>query len=71
MKSARNIKLAAAVLGTCLAALIGFNFMKEISFVFAKAAVVSAARLLPSAAIETARDITANTKRDKPEQSES
>ena len=70
MKSARNIKLAAAVLGTCLAALIGFNFMKEISFVFAKAAVVSAARLLPSAAIETARDITANTKRDKTEQSE-
>ena len=71
MKNGRSIKITAAVLGVCLAAFLSFTFIKEISFVFAKAAVVSAARLLPSAAIETARDITANTKRDKTEQSES
>lgn len=71
MKNGRSIKITAAVLGACLAAFLSFTFIKEISFVFAKAAVVSAARLLPSAAIETARDITANTKRDETEQSES
>ena len=71
MKNGRSIKITAAVLGVCLAAFLSFTFIKEISFVFAKAAVVSAARLLPSAAIETARDITANTKRYNTEQSES
>ena len=52
MKSGNRIRTAVAVVGVCLAVMAGFRFIKEISFVFAKAAVVSAARLLPTAATE-------------------
>lgn len=71
MKNGRSIKITAAVLGACLAAFLSFTFIKEISFVFAKAAVVSAARLLPSSADEAGRDSTVGTKQDETEQSES
>ncbi|MGN1442393.1 MAG: stage II sporulation protein P, partial [Acutalibacteraceae bacterium] len=76
MKNGRNIKIIAAVIGACLVGLLTFNFMKEISLVFAKAAVVSAARLLPSAAIEaetennSARDTGPNETTEAKQKSE-
>lgn len=70
MKNGRNMKIIAAVFGVCLVGFLAFNFMKEISFVFAKAALVSASRLLPSAAKDNESEPSVGNQTEQTEQSQ-
>lgn len=53
MKEKKTLKIIVALCSLAVTVVCCFSFTKEISFLFARAAVASAAKLLPSAAVQT------------------
>lgn len=64
MKDRKTIRIFAAVCVVCAAVVCCFTFTKQLSFAFAKAAVASAAKLLPSAAIRLETGRTNSTEKE-------
>lgn len=70
MKDRKMIKIIAAVCVVCAVIVCCFTFTKQLSFAFAKAAVASAAKLLPSAAVKLETGKT-NSSEKEPESTSS
>ncbi|MGN1194711.1 MAG: stage II sporulation protein P [Acutalibacteraceae bacterium] len=69
MKDRKILKITAAICLICAVIVCCFTFTKQLSLAFAKAAVASAAKLLPSAAVILEKDETQSTEKDESSES--